>query len=183
VDEPDLSLGQYLASDSPRALGHGADHGFSSVSRTRHVDLLDHADPRRFDRHSTDDLRASNASRIMTLHVLFVCGKNRLRSPTAEQLFADWPGLETASAGVNHDADVPVSSELLTWADIILVMESTHRTKLTAKFAAQLRHKRIGVLDIPDDFEFMDPALVERLKRVVPRHLPSMTSRPSKNRR
>ena len=27
----------------------------------------------------------------MTHNVLFVCGKNRLRSPTAEQVFADWP--------------------------------------------------------------------------------------------
>lgn len=42
-------------------------------------------------------------------HVLFICSQNRLRSPTAEQVFAAWPGIETASAGLKPDADVPVS--------------------------------------------------------------------------
>lgn len=47
------------------------------------------------------------------VNVLFICSQNRLRSPTAEQVFADWPGVETASAGINHDAQVPVCPELL----------------------------------------------------------------------
>ncbi len=42
-------------------------------------------------------------------NVLFVCSQNRLRIPTAEQLFADWPGVETASAGLKPDAETPVS--------------------------------------------------------------------------
>jgi predicted protein tyrosine phosphatase len=67
----------------------------------------------------------------MTLHVLFVCTQNRLRSPTAEQVFADWPGVETASAGVGNDADVPVGNELLAWADLVIVMEQAHRKKLS----------------------------------------------------
>ncbi len=112
----------------------------------------------------------------MPLKLLFICAKNRLRSPTAEQLFADWPGVETASAGVNHDADTPVCPELLAWADLILVMQRVHRTKLAAKFRAQLANKRIVCLDIPDDYEFMDPALIELLDARVRRYLPS--SRP-----
>lgn len=108
----------------------------------------------------------------MTHHVLFLCGKNRLRSPTAEQVFADWPGVETASAGVNHDADSPVTPELLAWADTILVMEPVHRTKLQAKFGAHLRGKRIASLDIPDDHDYMAPALVALLEARAPRHLP-----------
>jgi UDP-N-acetylmuramyl pentapeptide synthase len=40
----------------------------------------------------------------LTRHILFVCSRNRLRSPTAEQVFADWPGVETASAGLSPDA-------------------------------------------------------------------------------
>jgi predicted protein tyrosine phosphatase len=41
----------------------------------------------------------------MSRNVLFLCSQNRLRSPTAEQLFADWPGIETASAGLNLGAE------------------------------------------------------------------------------
>lgn len=102
-----------------------------------------------------------------------MCSRNRLRSPTAEQVFASWPGIETASAGVNRDADNPVTPELLRWADLILVMERTHRSKLSAKFRAQMAGKRIACLEIPDDFDYMEPALVELLKARVPRYLPS----------
>jgi len=65
-------------------------------------------------------------------NVLFVCSRNRLRSPTAEQVFADWPGIETASAGVDHDADNPLTPELLQWADVIFVMERVHLTQALA---------------------------------------------------
>ncbi len=106
-------------------------------------------------------------------HVLFVCGKNRLRSPTAEHVFAQWPGIETASAGTSHDADCPVTAELLDWADTILVMESTHRTRIAARFRPQLHGKRMVVLGIPDKFEYMAPALVTLLQQRVPRYLPA----------
>lgn len=109
----------------------------------------------------------------MPLKLLFICAKNRLRSPTAEQLFADWPGVETASAGVNHDADTPVCPELLAWADLILVMQRIHRSKLTRKFNAQLGSKRIVCLDIADDYAFMGPALIDLLNTRVLRYLPT----------
>lgn len=105
-------------------------------------------------------------------NVLFVCGKNRLRSPTAEQVFADWPGVETASAGTSHDADCLVSAELIDWADTILVMETVHRTKIAARFASVLRGKRMVVLGIPDRFDYMAPDLVRLLQQKVPRYLP-----------
>jgi predicted protein tyrosine phosphatase len=31
-------------------------------------------------------------------NVLFVCSQNKLRSPTAEQVFANWPEIEVSSA-------------------------------------------------------------------------------------
>lgn len=105
-------------------------------------------------------------------NVLFICGKNRLRSPTAEQVFADWPGIETCSAGVSADSDHPVTPELLSWADTIFCMERQHRARLSARFKAHLRHARIICLDIPDTFDFMAPQLVALLKAKVPRHLP-----------
>jgi predicted protein tyrosine phosphatase len=106
-------------------------------------------------------------------HVLFICSQNLLRSPTAEQVFASWPGIETASAGLNNSAGNPVTPELLDWADFIFVMEQAHRTKLSARFKAHIRDQRVICLDIPDNYEFMDPALVKLLNDRVPRHLPS----------
>ncbi|MFJ2382569.1 low molecular weight protein tyrosine phosphatase family protein [Pseudomonas protegens] len=106
------------------------------------------------------------------LNVLFVCSQNKLRSPTAEQLFADWPGIETASAGLNHDAEVPLGPELVEWAGLILVMETRHREKLRKRFKAQLREQQIVCLNIPDDYEFMDPELIQLLRQKVPQFLP-----------
>jgi predicted protein tyrosine phosphatase len=109
----------------------------------------------------------------LTHNVLFVCGKNRLRSPTAEQVFADWPDVETASAGTGYDADCRVSAELIAWADTVLVMESAHRAKIAAKFQPLLRGKRVAVLGIPDQYEYMAPELVRLLQQRVPRYLPA----------
>jgi predicted protein tyrosine phosphatase len=100
-------------------------------------------------------------------HVLFVCSQNRLRSPTAEQVFSNRPGFEVASAGLSPEAETAVSPELLQWADVIFVMERTHRHKLAKKFRAHLDAKRIICLDIPDEFEFMDPELVRLLEAKV----------------
>lgn len=108
----------------------------------------------------------------MPQHVLFICSQNRLRSPTAEQVFASWPGIETASAGLNHDAENALTPELLDWADIVFVMERAQRNKLAAKFKAQLRRQRVICLEIPDDYDYMAPELVQLLQARVPRHLP-----------
>lgn len=99
--------------------------------------------------------------------VLFICSQNRLRSPTAEQVFSNRSGFEVASAGLNPEAETPVSPELLQWADIVFVMERTHRNKLSKKFRAHLKSKRVICLDIPDEFEYMDPGLVRLLEAKV----------------
>jgi predicted protein tyrosine phosphatase len=105
--------------------------------------------------------------------VLFICSQNRLRSPTAEQVFSTWPEVETSSAGLNNDAEEPVTPELLEWADIIFVMEKAHRSKLSAHFKPYLKNARIVCLDIPDNYDFMEPALVELLMARVPKFLPA----------
>ncbi len=108
----------------------------------------------------------------MPRHVLFLCSRNRLRSPTAEHVFAGWPGVETASAGLDHDAENPLTPELLQWADLILVMEPRHRARLAAKFRRHLGHARVACLGIPDDYGYLDPALVRLLEARVPPYLP-----------
>ncbi|UHS57083.1 low molecular weight protein tyrosine phosphatase family protein [Agrobacterium vaccinii] len=103
--------------------------------------------------------------------ILFICSQNKLRSPTAEQVFSTWPDIEVSSAGTNNDAENPLSTELIEWADIIFVMEKAHRTKVQARYKAALKGKRVICLDIPDNYTFMDPALVTLLEAKVPRYL------------
>ncbi|MTW10823.1 phosphotyrosine protein phosphatase [Pseudoduganella eburnea] len=95
---------------------------------------------------------------------LFICTQNRLRSPTAEHVFASWPGVETDSAGLGADADVPLSTEQVAWANIIFVMEKAHRNRLSTKFRSHLNGKRVICLDIPDDYEYMQEELVRLLE-------------------
>jgi predicted protein tyrosine phosphatase len=103
---------------------------------------------------------------------LFICTQNRLRSPTAEAVFATWPGVETDSAGLGNDATVPLSVEQIEWATIIFVMEEAHRNKLAKKFKAYLRDKWVICLDIPDDYDFIQPELVDLLNLKVGGLLP-----------
>jgi len=110
-------------------------------------------------------------------HVLFICTHNIMRSRTGEELFASWPGIETASAGTNNDAAVPITPELLQWADTIFVMEQVHRRKLSYRFQPHLKNKRVICLEIPDDYNFMDAELVELMQARVPPHLPSTVAR------
>ena len=104
---------------------------------------------------------------------LFVCSQNRLRSPTAEQVFADRSDIEVSSAGTNNDAENPLTGELIEWADVIVVMEKHHRNKIQKRYFSALKSKRLVVLDIPDEYEFMDPVLVRLLKIKMQRFLPA----------
>lgn len=50
-------------------------------------------------------------------HILFICSRNKLRSPTAEAVFSDKEGFEVQSAGLNNDAEIPLTSGMIEWAD------------------------------------------------------------------
>lgn len=100
----------------------------------------------------------------MKKHLLFLCSQNKLRSPTAEAIFCEYPNVEVDSAGLNNDAVTPLSPEQLHWADIILVMENSHKNRLNRKYKAHLSGKRVVVLNIPDDYEYMDSELIAILK-------------------
>lgn len=105
------------------------------------------------------------------MNLLFVCSENKLRSPTAEAVFSEYKGIEAIGAGTNRDAVTPVSGDLIEWADCILVMENSHRNKISKKYQKQLKGKKLVVLDIPDIYECMDPALIHLLKTRVSRFL------------
>lgn len=104
-------------------------------------------------------------------NALFICSRNRLRSPTAEAVFASWPGVETDSAGLAPDAEIVLSAEQIEWADVIFVMERRHRARLSRRFARYLKGKRVICLDIPDEYEFMAPELVMRLETTAGQYL------------
>ncbi len=104
-----------------------------------------------------------NATAHSRLRVLFVCAMNKQRSATAEQLYRNDARLEVRSAGVRFGAPRRVSEDDLRWADVVFVMEREHKVWITARFES-LPLPRIEVLDIPDEYAFMDTRLQEILK-------------------
>jgi len=104
-------------------------------------------------------------------NVLFICSQNKLRSPTAEQIYARRDDISVLSAGTNNDAENRVTGELLEWADTIFVMEKTHANKIRKKFKDHLKDQRIIVLGIPDVYEFMEPSLIDELSRKLARYI------------
>lgn len=105
------------------------------------------------------------------MNVLFLCTQNRMRSPTAEQVFASWPNIETDSAGLHASAQVVLSPEQIEWADLIVVMEKRHREQLSKGYGKHVRGKHIICVDVPDKYPFMDPTLVAELESKVGPHL------------
>jgi predicted protein tyrosine phosphatase len=96
--------------------------------------------------------------------ILFVCSRNRLRSLTAEQLFDGVNGHQVRSAGTEQGARVRVTAGHLGWADLVVAMEKRHVSRMREKFADALAGRRLICLHVPDEYDFMDPALVERLE-------------------
>lgn len=104
----------------------------------------------------------------MKQNVLFICSRNQWRSPTAEQVFRKHPMLAVRSAGTSPNARRTVSPDDIAWANVILVMEEKHKSRLKAQFKRLLDGRAVHVLDIPDDYQYMDPELVEQLQQCVP---------------
>ncbi|MEM8638198.1 MAG: phosphotyrosine protein phosphatase [Cyanobacteria bacterium P01_G01_bin.54] len=107
------------------------------------------------------------------MNLLFICSKNRLRSPTAEVVFSEYPGIVAIGAGTNADSATPVSGDLLEWADLILVMERSHQQKLNQQYSTLLKDKKVAVLGIGDRYAYMAPELIALLKRRVSKYLPN----------
>lgn len=98
------------------------------------------------------------------MNVLFVCSRNQWRSPTAERVWSQEPGINVRSAGTASSARRRLQMDDIKWADLILVMEEKHKSRIRADFRQSVAHKRIAVLDIPDDYQLMDPELVEIIR-------------------
>jgi len=102
------------------------------------------------------------------MNLIFICSRNKWRSPTAEAIFRNSQRHQARSAGTSASARVKVNETMIDWADLIFVMEQRHRQLLQERFAID---KKIIVLDIEDDYQFMDDELVDMIKNGVAPYL------------
>jgi len=96
------------------------------------------------------------------MKVLFVCSRNKWRSRTAETIFKDNGHHEVRSAGTESTARIRITQAMINWADQIFVMESKHEKKLLQNYSCD--RDQIEVLDIPDDYTYMDSELIDILR-------------------
>lgn len=95
-------------------------------------------------------------------NILVVCGRNKRRSRTAEYIFKNDNRFNIRSAGLSPKSDRKISEKDLNWADLVLVMETGQRAKVRELYM-NLELPDIEILNIPDDYEFMDEELVSIL--------------------
>jgi predicted protein tyrosine phosphatase len=112
--------------------------------------------------------------------ILFVCTANKLRSPTAERVFAAYPGITAASAGLDPSAERVIDADMVQAADLIFVMDQAHRSKLRRRFKSALGKRPVIVLGIPDEYERDQPELVALLIERVTPHLDEILMQPPK---
>lgn len=99
--------------------------------------------------------------------LLFICSENRFLGPTAEAVFSKFAGVEALSASLHSHTPTPLDNHHIEWADLIFVMEESHKNRISKRYAKLLADKKIVVLDIPRVYDFMQPELVELLKAKV----------------
>jgi len=95
-------------------------------------------------------------------NILVVCGRNKKRSRTAEHIFKNDPRFNIRSAGLSQKSNTKISENDLNWADLVFVMETGQRAKIWGLYR-HLELPKIEILNIADDYKFMDEELVEIL--------------------
>jgi predicted protein tyrosine phosphatase len=96
--------------------------------------------------------------------LLFICSQNKIRSLTAEHMLEGVPGYAVKSAGTEPRSRIRINEGHIGWADFIFVMEKKHRRILEENFPEALVGKRVICLNIPDEYRYMEPALMDELK-------------------
>lgn len=104
-------------------------------------------------------------------NILFVCSRNKWRSLTAETIYKNNSQFSVKSAGTENSALVKINSKLLTWADLIFVMEKHHKEKLINNFPNETKNAEIIILEIADIYKFMDTELIEEIQISVSEYL------------
>ena len=104
-------------------------------------------------------------------NILFVCSRNKWRSLTAETIYKNSSQFYVKSAGTENSARVKINSKLLIWADLIFVMEKHHKEKLILNFPNETKNAQIVILEIADEYKFMDKELIEEIQMSVSQYL------------
>jgi len=105
------------------------------------------------------------------VNILFVCSRNEWRSPTAETIYKNHEFINAKSAGTSPSARIKINQKHIDWTEIIFVMEKKHRQLIVQKFGDSIDEQKIIVLDIPDDYQYMDEELIEELRAKVAPYL------------
>jgi predicted protein tyrosine phosphatase len=109
--------------------------------------------------------------KIEKLNILFVCSRNKWRSRTAETIYKDNHNYNVRSCGTEPSAVIKVSAKTILWADNIFVMEKKHKQRLLERFPEEMQEKTIIVLDIEDNYKYMDNELIEMIRISVKQYL------------
>lgn len=76
-------------------------------------------------------------------------------------MFSNLPNVNARSAGTSSKARKTISVKDIEWADKIVVMEDKHKQRIVGTFKRVVSYKEIIVMNIPDDYQYMDPELVD----------------------
>ncbi len=101
------------------------------------------------------------------LKILFVCGQNKRRSPTAERIFKGDPRMQVRSAGISDSSKRRLTAGDLAWADLVLVMQRKYAARIKVAFKDIDPLPSMESLDIGDDYIFMDKGLINILRSSV----------------
>ena len=107
--------------------------------------------------------------------ILFVCGRNKRRSPTAQNIYKKDGRIQVRSAGTSEKSAHSISSSDILWADLILIMENKYKDKIRELFR-DTNLPSIKSLDIPDEYEYMDEELVDLIKSSTEHHIKLLIS-------
>jgi predicted protein tyrosine phosphatase len=105
------------------------------------------------------------------IKILFVCGRNRWRSPTAERIYRDDPRVSVRSGGVNGNSRREVSENDLDWADLVLVMERRYTLRIKSRFHNRESFPPIESLEIQDDYAPMNQELISLIRVGTEHHI------------
>jgi predicted protein tyrosine phosphatase len=101
------------------------------------------------------------------MNILFICSRNKWRSATAEAIYKSRQDISVRSAGTEPSARIRINTKLIQWADLIFAMEKEHKQRIIEQFSNDVRQKKILVLNIPDEYQFMDPELIDLIQTIV----------------
>jgi predicted protein tyrosine phosphatase len=91
--------------------------------------------------------------------VLFVCSAGILRSATAARLYSHV--YNTRCAGSEDYALIPVTPDLLLWADQVVFINEENYLSIVRRFDLDTFQTDVVILNIDDKYDHMEAGLVE----------------------